>query len=154
MSTTELTVFSSASNTEGHIVSWIDKKNNARELTMEGALWKGGDALKQLKSEASASAQAKAVNGRYRAAYDIFTVAFPAIEKAMSTLHIGMPYGSKASMATVIQSVMAQQPKPGKEFNAKQREAVELARTLLDIPAFSHLKPAGLVIENEATTNN
>lgn len=147
---TEMTVFDSARNTEGHIVGWVDKKGNTRELTMEGALWKGGDALKQLKSEASASAQAKAVGGRYRAAYDIFTVAFPSIAKALETLHIGLPYANKSSMATVLLSVLGQKPKAGKEFSAKQREALELARSMLDIPAFSHLRPQGEVIENEA----
>lgn len=137
-------------NTEGAMVQWVDKKGNTRELTTEGALWKGGDALKQLKTEALQAALTKAVGGRYRAAYDIFVVAFPSIEKALTTLHIGTPWGNKSSMATVLLSVMGQQPKAGKDFSAKQKEALSLARAMVNIPSFEHLKPQGEVV-GEAT---
>lgn len=139
--------------TEGSMVGWVDKKGNSRELTTEGALWKGGDALKALKNEALNSALAKAVGGRYRAAYDIVVVAFPSIEKALATLHIGTPWGNKSSMATVLLSVLGQSPKAGKEFSAKQKEALALVRAMLNIPAFEHLRPQGEVVgeASEAT---
>lgn len=137
-------------STEGSVVGWIDKKGNAQERTLEGALYKGGDALKQLKSDALQSALAKAVGGRYRSAYDIIAVAFPSIEKALDTLHIGVPYGNKSSMATVLLSAMGQRPKAGKDFSAKQKDALQLVRAMLNIPAFEHLRPQGEVV-GEAT---
>lgn len=140
----------SQDNTEGAVVQWVDKKNNAREMTTEGALWKGGDALKSLKDAALDAAQAKAIGGRYRASYDIFIAAFPSIEKALATLHIGTPWGNKSSFGTVLMSVLGQRPKAGKEFSAKQKAAMALARTLVDIPAFVHLRPQGEVV-GEAT---
>lgn len=136
----------SAENTEGAMVQWIDKKGNTRELTTEGALWKGGDALKQLKTEALQAALTKAVGGRYRAAYDVLIVAFPSIDKALATLHIGTPWGNKASMGTVLMSVMGQKPKAGKDYSAKQKEALALARAMTNIPAFEHLRPQGEVV--------
>lgn len=136
--------------TEGALTQWVDKKGNTRESTTEGALWKGGLALASLKDAALDAAQAKAVGGRYRAAYDIFVAAFPSIEKALATLHIGVPWGNKASFSTVLLSVLGQQPKAGKEFGTKQKAAVHLARTLVDMPAFVHLRPQGEVV-GEAT---
>ena len=137
-------------NTEGALTQWVDKKGNTREMTTEGALWKGGDALNALKSEALSAALSKAHGGRYRAAYDVIVAAFPSIEKALATLHIGTPYGNKASMGTVLMSVLGQKPKAGKEFGQKQKAALELVRTMLYLPAFEHLRPAGEVVENEA----
>jgi len=139
---------------EGAVVGWVDKKGNAREMTTEGALWKGGDALKQLKSEALSAALAKAHGGRYRAAYDVIVAAFSSIEKSLENLHIGTPWGNKSSMGTVLLAVMGQKPKAGKEFSAKQKAAVELVRAMLYIPAFEHLRPAGEVVENEAEQSN
>jgi hypothetical protein len=140
----------SQENTEGALVAYTDKKGNSRELTLEGALWKGGDAMKQLKSDALDSALAKAVGGRYRAAFDIVVAAFPSIQKSLENLHIGTPWGNKSSMGTVVLAVMGQRPKAGKDFSAKQKEAIALVRAMLNIPAFEHLKPQGEVV-GEAT---
>lgn len=149
---TELTIFESATSTQGHVTAWVDKKGNTREMTLEGALWKGGDALKSLKDAALDAALNKAHGGRYRAAYDVFVAAFPSIEKALATLHIGLPYGNKSSMATVLMSVLGQTPKGGGEFKAesKQRKAIQLARAMVNIPAFEHLRLQGEVV-GEAT---
>lgn len=151
---TELTVNSafavSEAHSEGSLTQWVDRKGNTKEMTTEGVLWKGGDALKQLKNDALAAALAKAHGGRYRAAYDIIVSAFSSIEKSLENLRIGTPYGNKASMGTVLLAVLGQRPKAGKEFSAKQKAAVELVRAMLYIPAFEHLRPQGEVIENEA----
>lgn len=157
MATTELQLreesalsFQGAS-TEGHVVGWIDKKTGqTREMTAEGVLWKGGEALKSYKDQALESALAKAVGGRYRAAYDVFIAAFPGIERALEKLHVGTPYANKSSFGTVLMAVVGQQPGAGKTWKdeSKQVKAQHLARAIMNIPTFEHLKPQGEVIDN------
>ncbi len=123
----QVTVFSS----DTHALTYTDKKGNLHGITAEGAVFKGGAALAQLKSHAVESALTKAVGGRYRAASDILCAAFPAIGKAAEKL-IGSPWANKSAFLTLANAVLRAETKDGKAWNAKQSEARLLARTYVN----------------------
>lgn len=136
----QVTVFAA----EQSALSYLDKKGNYHGITAEGALFKGGEALKALKNAASDSAFHKAENGRYRAAYDILSAGFPATAKAADAL-IGSAWANKAGFTTFVGAVLRVTPKPGKDFTAKQL----LARALA-VELDTMLNP---VIEQESADN-
>jgi hypothetical protein len=80
------------------IVSYENKKGDQFTISTEGALFKGGIALRALKDTAMLSAAHKAENGKYRAAADILGAAFPSLTKAFDKF-IGLPtWQSKTTM--------------------------------------------------------
>ena len=118
------------------------------ELTSEAALIKGGAALTALKDLALEVALSKAVNGKYRAASEILTVAFPAQAKAFDRLYGAIPWGTKATMLSYIEAM--ENAKPGKsgEWNKRQVAARALMSAMRNLPAF---RKESAVIEMVAT---
>lgn len=117
------------------VVHYDDKKGNTHSITAEGALFKGGAALKSLKTEALNTALIKAANGRFRPSSDILCAAFPSIGKAAEKL-IGEPWRNKSTMHTLINAVRRAEPGKSGEFSVKQQEAKMLVRALEQLPAF------------------
>mgnify|MGYP000028181142 FL=1 len=113
-----------------HALTFTDKKGALHTITAEGAVFKGGAALAQLKIHAVDSALTKAVGGRYRAASDVLCAAFPAIGKAAEKL-IGTPWANKSSFLTLVNAVLRAEPKEGKGWNTKQAEARMLAHAFI-----------------------
>ena len=113
-------------------LTFTDKKGALHAITAEGAVFKGGAALAQLKCHAVDSALTKAVGGRYRAASDILCAAFPSIGKAAEKL-IGTPWANKSSFLTLVNAVLRAEPKEGKGWSTKQAEARMLAHTFIKV---------------------
>lgn len=129
-------------------ITFTDKKGNLNNVTAEGALFKGGAALAALKDAAIDSAFAKAKAGRFRAASDVLCAAFPSVGKAAEKL-IGTPWENKSTMGTLVNAVMRAEPGKSGQFNAKQDKARELARAMLQLPAFK-VDVAPVVVEQAA----
>lgn len=126
----QITVFSN----DNSIVSFSDKKGNAHELSAEGALFKGGAALRALKDVAMLAAYNKAESGRYRSASEILCASFPAVGKAVDKV-IGTPWSSKTTMMTLITAIdRAEQPAKG--WSKKQVEGRAFISALRNLPAF------------------
>jgi hypothetical protein len=133
---------------ETSALTFTDKKGNLHAITAEGALFKGGEAIKALKDLALESALHKAINGRYRAASDIICTAFPSIGKAADKL-IGTPWANKSSMATLLNAVGRASP-GAKGWTDKQSKARMLVAAMANLPAFK-VEPTE-VIENAPET--
>ncbi len=122
-------------NQESAIVSYADKKGNTHEISAEGALFKGGAALKSLKNQALDSALTKASNGKYRTSADILAAAFPSVAKAFDKLHI-LPWSNKSTMNSYLMAM--EYAEPGKNgWSAKQSEARMLLQALRQLPGLS-----------------
>lgn len=122
-------------NQESAIVSYADKKGNTHEISAEGALFKGGAALKSLKNQALDSALIKAANGKYRTSADILAASFPSIAKAFDKLHI-LPWSNKSTMNSYLLAM--EYAEPGKNgWTAKQSEARLLMQALRQLPGFA-----------------
>lgn len=132
------------------IVSY-NVKNGQAELTAEAALWKGGAALASLKDDALFSALSKAVNGKYRAASDIMSVAFPSQAKAFDRLYGMTPWENKQTMMSYIQAMENARPGKSGEWNKRQVAARILMSALRNIPAFKAVPDERTVIENATT---
>ena len=128
------------------VVSFQNKKGDSFSASTEGALFKGGMALRALKDTAKLSAYHKAESGRYRAAAEIVGAAFPAINKAFESF-MGTPaWSSKTAMILMLDKVEAFRPKEGKDYTAKQKEVLGFVSALRGINALASDKPA-MVIE-------
>ena len=133
--------------TQSGNVSFVDAKNNGHELSTEAALFKGGAAMAALKDMALDLALSKAVNGKYRAAAEIFMVAFPGQHKAYTKLFKAQPWANKAEFGSYLLAM--EQAAPGKsgDFNKKQQAARALMSACRSIPAFVKASVEGDVIE-------
>jgi hypothetical protein len=150
------------SSFEGRLVEFSNKKGDPLSLTVEGAIFKGGAALKAVRSAAAEIALNKAVTGRYRAASELIASAVPAsFLKTFQTI-AGDPAKNKLAFTLFCQSVLRQVPKAGKDFTEKQQEARGVARAFIDElirvatekgDSIEHLTGdvAGEVIENGAS---
>lgn len=122
---TAVTLFSHADvsgrATDGVVV--FETKKGQVGITAEGALFKGGAALRAMKDQALLSAGQKAMGGRYRAACDVILAAFPSVGRAFEALNI-TPWANKAAFQTLVASVRRFTPKEGKELSTKQRNAL------------------------------
>lgn len=128
------------------LVVFQDKKGNTHNITPEGALFKGGAALKSLKDSALMSAFEKAVNGRYRQACDIISAAFGSTAKAYDKV-IGTPWANKQTMQSFLLAVERAQ-EPDKGWSQKQVVARMLVNELRAVPGLE--KPElPLTIESE-----
>lgn len=116
-------------NADTTAITYTNKKGAALGITAEGALFKGGAALTALKDVALQAAVLKACNGRYRAAHDVIVAAFPSVGKACDKL-LGDGWSKKAHFETLCNAVSRETPKEGKEFSAKQRQAMHLVHLL------------------------
>ena len=120
---------------DNSIVSFEDKKGNVHSMTTEGALFKGGAALKSLKDVAMQSAAAKAINGKYRSASDILAAAFPSTAKAFDKI-CGTPWANKSSMSSFL--IAMERAEGGKNgFSAKQVQARMFMQALRQIPSLA-----------------
>jgi hypothetical protein len=131
---------------ESSALTFTDKKGNLHAITAEGALFKGGEAIKALKDLALESALSKATNGRYRAASDVICTAFPSIGKAAEKL-IGTPWANKSTMGTVLEAVRRLDA-PAKGWSEKQSKARMLVAAMLNLPAFKPESAPADVIDN------
>lgn len=133
------TVFS----TESNLVTFATKKGDLKQITAEGAVFKGGAALAALKDAALDSALGRAINGRYQAAADILEVAFPSVAKACRNL-LGEPCASKANMAAFLNGIDRAEM-PAKGWSKKQHAAKVLVQAMRNIPAFTVEKAADVI---------
>lgn len=119
------------------VVNFQNKKGDSFTASTEGALFKGGAALRALKDTAKLSAYNKAESGRYRASAEIVGAAFPAINKAFESF-MGTPaWASKSAMIIMLDKVEAFRPKEGKAFTAKQVEVLGFVKALRTIKALA-----------------
>lgn len=105
------------------LVTYSDKKGT-RNITIEGAVFKGGAAMAALKDIALDSALARAVNGKYRSASDILGVAFPRTAKAVETLFCEPTWASKRTFAALVAGCVV--AKAGKNGWTKKQDAARM----------------------------
>ncbi len=141
---TAITIFSADTS----VVSYENKKGEQFSITPEGALFKGGAALRSYKDAAKASAFHKAENGKYRAAADILGAAFPSMAKAFEKF-IGLPtWQSKTTMALYLDKLEAmRQTNDVKGFTKKQLEARDFIQLLRSIKALEGATDSAFVVE-------
>ena len=114
------------------VVNYANKKGDQFTISTEGALFKGGMALRALKDTAMLSAAHKAESGRYRAAADILGAAFPSLTKAFDKF-IGLPtWQSKTTMGLYLDKLEALD-EPNKGWSKKQLEARAFINALRQI---------------------
>ena len=126
----EITVFSN----DNAIVSFDDKKGVRHDVSIEGALFKGGAAMTAVKDIAMKAAFSKAEAGRYRTASDILCAIFPSVGKAVDKC-VGTPWASKATMNTLLVA-LERMPEPKKEWSQKQLDGRAFISALRTLPAF------------------
>ena len=126
-----ITVFSN----DNAIVSYNDKKGANHQLSAEGALFKGGAALRALKDVAMLSAHSKAEAGRYRSASDILAGAFPTVARSVDNV-VGTPWANKSTMGTFLMA-LDRAKEPAKGWSKKQVEARAFISALRQLPAFA-----------------
>lgn len=129
------------------LVSFVDKKGAAHELTGEAAIFKRGEALAAMTDIGFDLALSKAHNGKYRAAAEILAVAFPSTAKAFEKLHGVIPWSNKASMLSFIGAL--ENVKPGKsgDYTKKQQAARGLLSALRGIPAFARAADEAVTVD-------
>lgn len=138
-----VTIFNAEST---NVLLYTDAKGRSLSISAEGAIIKGGKTLMgMLKDAALESALTKAANGKYRAAADILSVAFPKVGKAAESL-LGNVWANKTNMATLVAGALRAEA-GSKGYTANQLKARALAQALRQLPAFADCAPAGEVIE-------
>ena len=130
------------------VISYENKKGDQFSITPEGALFKGGAALRAYKDAGLQSAYHKAENGKYRAASDILGAAFPSMAKAFEKF-IGLPtWQSKTTMALYLDKLEAMRPtNEAKGFSKKQLEARDFIQLLRTIKSLEATTDSAFVIE-------
>lgn len=133
---------------DNSMVNYTNKKGDAFNISTEGALFKGGEALKSLKNSAMLSAFHKAEAGRYRAASDIVSAAFPSMAKAFEKFIGVEPWSSKTTMALFLDKVEAMRPtNEVKGFTKKQNEAKLFINTLRHVKALERAESNAFTVE-------
>lgn len=109
---------------QGILIAFADKKGSLHSLTLEGAVFKGGKVvMDQIKDAMMNLALLKAGNGKYRAAVDVLSVAFPKVAKAYSTLYAGKdPWQNKAAFTAFVDACIVHKA-PEKGWSTKQAQA-------------------------------
>lgn len=134
--------------TDHSVVSYTNKKGDDFHISTEGALFKGGQALKALKDTAMLSAFHKAEAGRYRAASDIVSAAFPSMAKAFEKFIGVEPWSSKTTMSLYLDKVEAMRPtNEAKGFTKKQNDAKLFINTLRQVKALARAEDNAFTIE-------
>jgi hypothetical protein len=136
-------------NTAGDIAIQFTSGKNVASLTAEAALFKGGTALAALKDLALDVAFTKANGGRYRAASDIISVAFPSHAKAYGKLFKAEPWTNKAEMTSFLRAIGNAQPGKSGQWNKKQEAALTLIAAMKRLPAFAPEFVSNDVVEGE-----
>ena len=140
--TNSITIFAA----DSAVVSYENKKGEAFSISTEGALFKGGIALRTLKDTAMLSAAHKAENGKYRAAADILGAAFPSMAKAFEKF-IGLPtWQSKTTMALYLDKLEAIEV-PTKGWSKKQGEAKAFINALRQIKSLERATDSAFIVE-------
>jgi len=140
--TNSITIFAA----DSAVVSYENKKGEAFSISTEGALFKGGIALRALKDTAMLSAAHKAENGKYRAAADILGAAFPSMAKAFEKF-IGLPtWQSKTTMALYLDKLEAIEV-PAKGWSKKQGEAKAFINALRQIKSLERATDSAFIVE-------
>lgn len=140
--TNSVTIFSA----DTAVVSYENKKGDQFTISTEGALFKGGIALRALKDTAMLSAAHKAENGKYRASADILGAAFPSLTKAFDKF-IGLPtWQSKTTMGLYLDKLEALEV-PAKGWNKKQLEAKAFINALRQIKSLERAADNAFVVE-------
>lgn len=129
------------------LVSFVDKKAVAHELTGEAALFKGGAALAALKDVAIDLALSKAHNGKYRAAAEILMVAFPSQHKAYTKLFKAEAWANKTEFASYLHAMELAEPGKSGQWNKKQVAARALMAALRGIPAFAKAPSEAVTVD-------
>ena len=129
------------------VVNYTNKKGDNFAISTEGALFKGGAALRSLKDKAMLSAAHKAESGRYRAAADILGAAFPAMTKAFDKFFGTPAWNSKLTMCVYLDKLESLQPTAAKGWTAKQVEARTLIQALRTLPALAKTESTAFTIE-------
>lgn len=128
------------------VVSYSNKKGDQFAISTEGALFKGGAALRSLKDAAMLSAHHKAEAGRYRAAADILGAAFPTMTKAFDKF-VGSPaWSTKLSMALYLDKLESIDT-PNKGWSKKQVEARAFIQALRTVPALANTNNSTFTVE-------
>lgn len=138
-----VTIFSN----DSAVVNFSNKKGDQFTISTEGALFKGGNALKALKEAASTSAKHKAESGRYRAAADILGASFPTMTKAFDKFFGAPAWTSKLTMCVYLDKLESLQPTAAKGWTAKQLEARALIQHLRTLPALAKTESTAFIIE-------
>lgn len=132
--------------TQSGLVAFADKKGVSHEITAEGALHKGGNALAALKEASLDLALAKAHNGKYRAAFDIIADAFPSQYRAYCKLFKVEAWANKTEFTSFIGAM--ENAQPGKNgWTKKQVTARSLLSAMRGIPAFARSESEAVTIE-------
>ena len=135
-------------STDNSAITYQNKKGDAFNISTEGALFKGGQAIAALKDASVLSAYHKAEAGRYRAASDIVSAAFPAIAKAFEKFLGVEPWSSKTTMALYLDKVEAMRPtNEVKGFTAKQVKAREFISLLRQVKALARAEDNAFTVE-------
>lgn len=142
----QVSTIATASNA---VVSFFDKKNVAHELTFEGAVHKGGAALVAVKDMVTELALSKCVNGKYRAAAEIISIAFPSVLKAYTKHFKNQPWSNKEEFVSFLRMVENAEPGKSGKFNAKQESALCLLSAVRNIPSLARPVCEAVTIENE-----
>lgn len=112
-----------------------------QHLTVEAALFKGGQALNALKDHVLQVAGNKAANGRYRPAAEIIAVAFPKQHKAFVGFLNCEPWANASKMCLFLEKCEAADV-PAKGWSAKQHGARALMAAMREaIPALKNDAP-------------
>ena len=128
------------------VVSYENKKGDQFTISTEGALFKGGIALRALKDTAMLSAAHKAESGKYRAAADILGAAFPSLTKAFDKF-IGLPtWQSKTTMGLYLDKLEALDA-PAKGWSKKQLEAKAFMNALRQIKSLERANTEAFTVE-------
>ena len=138
----EITIFSN----DSAVVNYVTKKGDHIATSTEGALFKGGLALRALKDTAKLSAFHKAESGRYRAASDILAAAFPTLHKAFEKGNGRNVWDSKFTMGLFLDRLEMYRPKEGRDLTAKQQEAMGFVSALRNVKALAS-DSVGFVVE-------
>ena len=142
--TNAVQIFSS----DNSVVNYTNKKGDAFNISTEGALFKGGQAIAALKDAAMLSAFHKAEAGRYRAASDIVSAAFPSMAKAFEKFIGVEPWSSKTTMSLYLDKVEAMRPtNEVKGFTKKQNDAKLFINTLRQVKALARAEDNAFVVE-------
>ena len=130
------------------LLDYQNKKGQVFTITPEGAIFKGGAALKSLRNAVLEVAYDKAVTGRYRAASEVLGAAFPSILKAAVTFLGTEPHANKATFQVFVQRCHDAQPGKTGEYSQKQMEARTLSAALLGFLVPKPVNPE--TVENES----
>lgn len=128
------------------VITFVDRRAVAHELTTEAAVIKGGAALVAVKDMAFELALSKALNGKYRSAAEILGDAFSSQHKAYAKIFKAEPWANKTEFASYLHAM--ENAQPGKNgYTKKQVAARQLIATLRGTAAFAKVAAEALTVD-------